>query len=413
MTTQSQAAGGEDDYNQLLNEAEQYAVEAKTLWEELEEGEDHDEEEDHTWYRKFGGKINSRTGLMEQVKGKVLEKVARIKIHFQNPEEIVKIKQETKTTTTNKVLGLTKIVRRVQNLVSGHGVALEYLREVVVKQSEQISKLETKLHETTRTPAWDEQTLNEVLEKKTSNIKKEMESMKVELEEVKTANEELNKEKIKLVREVDETRQRGMKGNLLVTSYPNASGPSKLVQLSKTHADGRVTVESSTEMLLRLIQSKTSVEIKQEDVVACHRMPENKNAWILRIGNMAPGSGWEQLAAGMLSGHKPNSKEYFENDGVFLNFQITQVKAKVLQQVKLARKLHKDKLYKFSVNQNGRITILKTKTQWEVGAQSKREKWEEVKDLDHLKELVDLPFPLKDPAVAAKVARSQSRQPRM
>ena len=142
-------------------------------------------------------------------------------------------------------------------------------------------------------------------------------------------------------------------------------------------------------------------------------MPENRNAWILRIGNMAPGSGWEQLAAGMLSGHKPNSKEYFENDGVFLNFQITQVKAKVLQQVKLARKLHKDKLHKFSVNQNGRITILKTKTQWEVGAQSKREKWEEVKDLDHLKELVDLPFPLKDPAVAAKVARSQSRQPRM
>ena len=141
-------------------------------------------------------------------------------------------------------------------------------------------------------------------------------------------------------------------------------------------------------MNLRMIKQKTGVEIKLQDITACHVMPGTPHTWVLRVANRAPDSGLESLCAGMYTGKKLGTDDYFENNGVYINFMVTKSRSKLLQQVREVRKGNKNLLPKFSVNQNGRITVLLKRippTPW--GQPREKETWEvveEVKDLQRL-----------------------------
>ena len=77
-------------------------------------------------------------------------------------------------------------------------------------------------------------------------------------EEIKDLQNEIRE----LTKEVDETRQRGIKGNLIISSPENGNGGTLANHIT---VDG--TRESDTDMVIRLIKQKTGVAVNKNDVV--------------------------------------------------------------------------------------------------------------------------------------------------
>ena len=136
-----------------------------------------------------------------------------------------------------------------------------------------------------------------------------------EIDAIKEVNEKLRVD-------LDETRQRGMKGNIIVSSPVRGTNPTCMTPQQRT-GQGEKGMESDTEMVLRLIKEKTNITIPIEDVYACHPMGKReKNTYVVRILNRKPGSGWEALTACMM---KASSMDKQKN--VFINYQLTKNRA--------------------------------------------------------------------------------------
>ena len=170
-----------------------------------------------------------------------------------------------------------------------------------------------------------------------------------------------------LDKECDEVRQRGMKGNIIISS-PNLQGKHSLIkhQKIKDPTSGAERLEYDHEMCIRMIKLKTGVDVPVHDVVAYHTLTKrgSESSYIVRIVNMRSGSAWSVLAAGMLTGRNNVTKSNFTQDNVFLNFQLTKKKNGLLS---LVRKAKKDKkISKYGVDQNGKVTLkVKATSRWE------------------------------------------------
>ncbi len=110
-------------------------------------------------------------------------------------------------------------------------------------------------------------------------------------------------------------------------------------------------------MCARLVFLKAGVTIPQSDISACHVLSKRgaDSTYILRISNMKPGSSWDILAAGMLTGKNKETKANFSDANVFLNFQLTRKKGNMLREVRKAKADRK--VMKYGTDQNGRITV--------------------------------------------------------
>ena len=148
-----------------------------------------------------------------------------------------------------------------------------------------------------------------------------------ELEALKNENEKLRKE-------IDETRQRGMKGNILV-SCPKKDGLTRAVHNEVGEGNNK-RLENDTEMIVRLIHEKTNVRVPVSDVV--------------RIVNRSPGSAWESLTASMMKATNMDKAVK-----VYLNFQLTERRAALAKAVRKAKA--EDKIAGYSVDRNGKIKI--------------------------------------------------------
>ena len=186
----------------------------------------------------------------------------------------------------------------------------------------------------------------------------------------KVDQEEFNHLKSKcsvLENECDEARQRGLKGNLILSS-PNTSTKKSLlipnnVNDSKTGAQRK---EFEHEMCARLIKLKTGVEIPLCDIVACHPLKKrgSDSSYIVRIANRRSDSAWSILAAGMLTGKNSDTNTNFTQDNVYLNFQLTKKRSELLKSVRQAK--IENKIKKYGVDQNGRLTVkVKSTARWE------------------------------------------------
>jgi len=144
--------------------------------------------------------------------------------------------------------------------------------------------------------------------------------------------------------QMDEIAQRGMKGNLIVTSLPNKNkGKFCLI---KTPAQLKEENLSVTSHIISLVKDKFGVVLPAEDITACHHLP--KGGVVLRIHNRKEGSAWESIIQKMKEGVRPDLN-------VFFNFQLTKRRSNLLFEV---RKLKKDnKLSKFFTDENGHIKI--------------------------------------------------------
>ena len=358
-------------------------VKEKNLWQELEQ-EQEEEEENRSWYRRFGGKVIdiAKNGLSEEMH----KRLAEVRVHYSEEVEVEQKTGGTKAEKAEKKFStLVKVVRNISNLVYDHGAALEFLRKVFVLHDERLEKVEAKIESGgVNSAEYFEMTVNRAVESKLKEVEVKLKHLEDTLDTVKAENAEIKRNKVKFEDDLDESMQRSLKGNLLITCPPKQGQPSRLIQKEKNEGV-RVYVESPTEMCCRLIKEKTGAEIKPADVSVCQKLPNKEHSWLLGVANRAPQSGWETLTAGMRCGRNTNGG-YFKEDGVFLSYQLTATKSKLLHQVRLARTQAK-KIHKFSVNENGRITVLKEKLARTAPGEPRNEPWRVVKNEADLAEI--------------------------
>jgi hypothetical protein len=343
----------------LLNESKEWEEESKGL-------------DGGIWVNKLKSAAQGITEVFERQGAKVKDrlKTARARLNM----EVLQSKALPDSLDKADAPGLLDLLvttaRRVQSAVRDHGTILEFVREVITKNTVKIAEVSDHVESA-------EMQVNLLRDKVTK-----MDEDHKKLEEEKKVMEKT------MLNEVDETRQRGLKGNIILSSPHSQAKATLLVQ--QTKEDGYK--ETELEMCLRLIEQKTTaVRLPKQDVVACHKLiskDANQHSYVLRVINRTNGSAWDQLANGMVTGklgHYPHHIN-FTGDNIYLNFQLTKKRMDLTQQCRLLMK-HKDgkKIAKYSVNQNGRITVMKV-------AGSKV--WEEVKDMEKLAKISKFPLPI-------------------
>ena len=386
---------------ELCDDTTNYVNEAKDLWKELE---DEVENGEKSFYQKFDFK--ETPGYLETI----VEKVKEVKVHLSATVEVLvaDLSQGRHVSGPNAAINtVARVVQGVQTLVRDHGVALEFMRELFNQQEEKI----TEVKELVQGPGvhnheWMVNEVKKQVEEQVKVVTTKLDSMEEQLEVVKGDNLLLKKENKELKEEVDETRQRGMKGNIIIKAFPGRDGVDRFKALSRP---GGGRLENQVEVCSRLVQGTSGFQVPSQEVAACHKMPNSEHTWVISLKRV-PGGVWEALSAAMLCGKRQDG-DYFADTGVYLAFQLTKQRSKVLHQVRLARK--EKLLERFSVNMNGRITILRTKPpRTQPGQPREKEVWEVVKDVEGLQRLFpQSSFPLIDPRQEENARRARVAQP--
>jgi hypothetical protein len=158
--------------------------------------------------------------------------------------------------------------------------------------------------------------------------------------------------------ECDSVHQRSMKGNIIISSPATAHAASRTpAQLTKDPVTGHDRNEFEHEMCIRVIKEKTGITFPVSDIGACHALGRkgDNTSFIVRINNLRPGSAWDILAAGMLTGRNKADGSNFTDANVYLNFQLTKKRSDLLKAVREKRRSRV--INKYGVDQNGKITV--------------------------------------------------------
>ena len=151
---------------------------------------------------------------------------------------------------------------------------------------------------------------------------------------------------------LDEIRQRGLKGNLIISS-PNAGRGIKSLIKSPEQLDSDVTTHA-----LDLIHQKYNVSIPAEDIQACHHLPSHSNgktyysAILIRIWNRRANSAWADLKKKILSGEENKSIN------LYVNFQLTKRRNTLAFHLRRLKK--EGKIVKFYTDENGHLAYKKS-----------------------------------------------------
>ena len=205
---------------------------------------------------------------------------------------------------------------------------------------------------------------------------------RAEAKEVEVAK--LQEEVAELRKYCDEVQQRSMKGNIIISSPNLGNGKASLMKQLRLEEGETTRLETVTEMCCRLILKKTGVTVPEADISACHVLGRHgaDSTYIMRIHNRKPNSAWDVLAAGMLTGKNSETRNYFDKDvNVFLNFQLTAARAKLLEEVKKERK--SKRITSYGVDQNGKVTV-------RVG-KKELTGWSQVTSYTHLQSVIASP----------------------
>ena len=137
--------------------------------------------------------------------------------------------------------------------------------------------------------------------------------------------------------EVDDVRQRSLKGNLFLTSRNITAEPrlGKRAVKSVIKSDEELGDQSLTSHVIDLLDQKYKVRIPESDIQACHRLPHN--AVILRVWNRKAGSAWSKLVSAI------KSKPVNTTLNFFANFHLTSRRMKVsffVRKLKQDKKIH-------------------------------------------------------------------------
>lgn len=142
--------------------------------------------------------------------------------------------------------------------------------------------------------------------------------------------------------EVDEGRQRQLKGNLILSS--NKKGQLSLIKTSQ-ELQGQSLIDHINELLVK----KYGVSVPEADIQACHHLPNGDV--VLRIWRRTEGSAWTRLVAAIRT--KPLSDINF-----WANFHLTGRRNEILYQLRQLKKEEKEgRSFKYFTDENGVISI--------------------------------------------------------
>ena len=151
---------------------------------------------------------------------------------------------------------------------------------------------------------------------------------------------------------LDEIQQRGLKGNLMISSPTNGGKASLLKSPAQLEEEGVSVLDHVRE----LIREKYDVDLPASDVQACHHVPSwpkgkrgqpEYKTIVLRIWNRTPGSAWSALVAGIMSG---GAKQV----NIYANFQLTKQRSDLVYNLRKLKEAKK--ISKFYTNENGHIS---------------------------------------------------------
>jgi len=141
---------------------------------------------------------------------------------------------------------------------------------------------------------------------------------------------------------LDEIQQRSMKGNIILSGVPGKDKPS-LIKSQEQLKQEKVT---STNYACQLIKSKYNVTVPENDIQACHYLPNN--TILVRFWNRKEGTAWDHLTTEIKKGGK---KEV----GLFANFQLTSRRNSLMYHLRSMKK--EGKISKLFSNENGQLGL--------------------------------------------------------
>ena len=145
--------------------------------------------------------------------------------------------------------------------------------------------------------------------------------------------------------ELDEARQRSLKGNIILTSSNKGGRPCVI-------KDDATLQREKTRLLdhaIQLVAQKYGVTVPVDDVVACHRL---KNSILLKIWRRTEDSAWSKL----MSQIKSASTNDFN---LYANFQMTPRRGALLYHIRQQRSTFasKGQFFKLYSDENGAISV--------------------------------------------------------
>ena len=167
------------------------------------------------------------------------------------------------------------------------------------------------------------------------------------LSEITSVQEEQEKKLRYQEDEMDEIRQRSLKGNIIVSSLPNKNkGKVSLLKSDDKLKSEKLTMQAH---VCTLVKDKYEVLLPEEDIQACHRLPNG--SVVLRIWNRKEGSAWESLVSKIKSSENSEFNVYF-------NFHLTAKRSTLLYECRMLKE--EVKIHRFFSDENG-STKLKVK----------------------------------------------------
>ena len=143
--------------------------------------------------------------------------------------------------------------------------------------------------------------------------------------------------------EIDEIKQRQLKGSLLLScSKADTSSPSLI------KSDEELGSCPLIDHVTDIINKKYKVKVPKEDVQACHRLPSG--SIIIKIWRRTNASPWQSLINSIRTGGD-------KKINCFLNFHLTKTRNNLLYEVRQLKK--KNIITTFSSDENGSIYIQK------------------------------------------------------
>ena len=189
---------------------------------------------------------------------------------------------------------------------------------------------------------------------------KEVDAKASEVQDAKVKLAALQMQVDKLERECDEARQRGLKGNMIVSSPVLSNKPSLLHPLTITDSvTGERRLESHLETCTRAILEKTGIHVPPTDVYACHPLKRSNvspnTLFVICFSNQTSGSAWDMLANGLVSGRNGKG-ELFKKINVFISFQLTTPRAQLAKEVRESLRT-RGGVSRFKIDANGKISV--------------------------------------------------------
>ena len=238
-------------------------------------------------------------------------------------------------------------------LINSTGDKVVELMAIITKLQEEKKELAAKLSKVEEEHAKDKEELAAKLSKDKEELEAKLAEEKAELAtKLSKEKEELATKMEKEADLLDEVQQRGLKGNLFVSSTTRRGKQGQVLEKvarEYTTVQGRRVVESDLEYVRRMLTRKTTHTINTTQVSACHGVGEKRDGdwdtFVISFWDRTKDSSWDILTTAMLTGKVGGQLAMEHGVNVFINHQLTKPRvalAKAARQARQARHIEKE-----------------------------------------------------------------------